>query len=208
MGAKKEGGEAKSLKKADKKKQKETKAIEELPKHKQSPETKPKKRKRDAEPVSDSPPKKHKSEKKEKTGKKDKSKEAKKTKAIKEPEELEIDVNLPAPPSKKALRLQKKGKPLASVTDTAKSLTTDETLMAEDSVHPDRKSLIKREPPRAEFCVWIGNLSYSTDVKALRTWLNHGLAKVEDDEITRVNLPVNATGQSKGYSSPPLLSVS
>jgi hypothetical protein len=202
MAAKKEDGEAKSSSKAEnKKKRKEGKAVEEIPKQEQSPETKPKKRKRDAEQVGESPPKKHKSEKKEKTDKKEKPKKSKKDKTPKDPEELEIDVNLPAPPSKKALRLQKKGKPIPPVAETSQPPTTDEPPKPEESVHPDRKNLIKREPPRAEFCVWIGNLAYTTDVKVLRTWLTHGLAKVDDEEITRVNLPVNASGQSKGYLS-------
>jgi hypothetical protein len=192
MAAKKEGES--SSKAENKKKRKEVKVEETI---QQSPERKHKKRKRDAEQVGESPLKKHKSEKKEKKDKKEKSKKSKKEKESKPPE-LEIDVNLPAPPSKKALRLQKKGKPVPPVAETSQPPTSNEPKV-DDSVHPDRKNLIKKEPPRAEFCVWIGNLAYSTDVDGLRTWLTHGLAKVDDDEITRVNLPVNATGQSKGY---------
>jgi hypothetical protein len=96
--------------------------------------------------------------------------------------ELEIDISLPTPPSKKALRQQKK----VSTTDTP------------DTTHPDRRSLLKKLPARAEHCVWIGNLAYTTDVKSLRGFLVRGPDRVSDREITRINLPLNADGQSKG----------
>jgi hypothetical protein len=142
---------------------------------------KPKKRKRDA--TIDEPEKKKKKSKKDKTSKS-------------EPKELEIDITAPTPPSKKALRFQKKGKPIPPLPST--SQPPPSTTTAEDTTHPDRKTLVK-EIPRAEFSVWIGNLSYKSDVKGLRGWLVRGDNRVRDKDITRVNLPLNADGQSKGY---------
>lgn len=108
--------------------------------------------------------------------------------------EIEIDVSAPTPPSKKALRLQKKGKPVPALPSTSQPPPSDVV----DSVHPDRKNLVK-EIPRAEYSVWIGNLSYKSDVKALRGWLVRGDKRITDKEITRMHLPLNANEQSKGY---------
>jgi hypothetical protein len=108
--------------------------------------------------------------------------------------EIEIDVSAPTPPSKKALRLQKKGKPVPPLPSTSQPPPSDVV----DSVHPDRKNLVK-EIPRAEYSVWIGNLSYKSDVKALRGWLVRGDKRITDKEITRMHLPLNANEQSKGY---------
>jgi hypothetical protein len=114
------------------------------------------------------------------------------------PEELEIDISAPNPPSKKALRLQKKGKPIPKLPSTSRPPTelTPATTNP-DAIHPDRQKLVK-EIPHAEWSVWIGNLSYKSDVKGLRGWLVRGDKRVTDKDITRINLPLNADGQSKG----------
>jgi hypothetical protein len=135
------------------------------------------------------------------TGEPDKKKKKKSKKDIKsELEELEIDITAPTPPSKKALRLQKKGKPVPKLPSTSQPPTslTPTSTAADDTTHPDRKKLVK-EIPQAEFSVWIGNLSYKSDVKGLRGWLVRGDKRITDKHITRMNLPLNADGQSKGY---------
>lgn len=114
------------------------------------------------------------------------------------PEELEIDISAPNPPSKKALRLQKKGKPVPKLPSTSLPPTTLVAAADTDTTHPDRQKLVK-EIPRAEWSVWIGNLSYKSDVKGLRGWLVRGDKRVTDKDITRINLPLNADAQSKGY---------
>ena len=150
------------------------------------PSEKPKKRKRDSKDESTKTPKKLKKEKSTKS----------------EPEELEIDITAPNPPSKKALRLLKKGKPIPPLPSTSQPPTTLTTTPATpatpDTTHPSRRNLVK-EIPHAEFSVWIGNLSYQSDVKALRGWLVRGDNRVKDKDITRLNLPLNAQGLSKGY---------
>jgi hypothetical protein len=196
MSAKDTADRMKPAESEKKKKQKNLKRVKTAGAANSQQDTKPKKRKREAQDEVESPPKKPKSDKR----KNEKPRENEKEPKPKNAEELEIDVNLPAPPSKKALRLRKKGKPMhPSPTASQPSLPTLEVSKADNTTHPDRKKFIQKEPQRAEFSIWIGNLAYSTDVKALSTWLAHGLAKVEDSEITRVHLPMNAMGQSKGY---------
>jgi hypothetical protein len=124
-------------------------------------------------------------------------KKSKKTASDTLPEELEIDISAPNPPSKKALRLQKKGKPVPKLPSTSLPPTTLVAAANTDTTHPDRQKLVK-EIPRAEWSVWIGNLSYKSDVKGLRGWLVRGDKRVTDKDITRINLPLNADGQSKG----------
>jgi hypothetical protein len=125
-------------------------------------------------------------------------KKSKKTSSQTLPEELEIDISAPNPPSKKALRLQKKGKPIPKLPSTSRPPTTlTPATTNPDAIHPDRQKLVK-EIPHAEWSVWIGNLSYKSDVKGLRGWLVRGDKRVTDKDITRMNLPLNADGQSKG----------
>ena len=147
-----------------------------LSKSPDDPPTKTKKRKLNSATTDDTKPK-----KKVKKDQKPKS----------EPKDLEIDLTAPAPPSKKVLRLQKKGKLIPPLRSNPQPPPTDST-------HEDRKHLVK-DIPRAEFGVWIGNLSYKSDVKVLRNWLVHGEHRVRDKDITRINLPLNVEGLSKGY---------
>lgn len=141
-------------------------------------------KKRKREPASDDGDRKQKTQKK-------------KAKTKIRSQEIEIDITAPAPPSKKALRLQKKGKPIQPQTSVQPSPILQPTATKIDTTHPDRKKFVK-ETPRAEFSVWIGNLPYKLDIKALRGWLVQGDKRVTDKEITRMNLPLNADGQSKG----------
>jgi hypothetical protein len=167
------------------------------------------KRSKDADRTSFEPVQPTKSETKKKKRKRDDaestSESKKKSKKIKslpiDPEEIEIDISAPTPPSKKALRLQKKGKPVPKLSSTSQPPTSLVPAPSNDEdIHPDRKKLLK-EIPRAEWSVWIGNLAYKSDVKALRGWLVRTDKRVADREITRIHLPLNADGQSKGYET-------
>ena len=125
---------------------------------------------------------------------KSKKKQKKESKTKDGQEELEIDINAPNPLSKKGLRLQKKGKPVSNISQPRTNQSTPASI---DTTHPDRNKLLKGKS-EAEFSVWIGNLSYKSDVKALRGWLVRGDKRVTDKEMTRINLPLNANGRSKG----------
>ena len=149
--------------------------------------------------ANDDEPKPKKSKKRSRQDDEKSVKKTKKRKTTEEPAaELEIDITAPNPPSKKALRLQKKGKPVPPLPSTSQPPTTEPHPV--DTTHPDRKKLVK-EIVRADFGVWIGNMSYKSDVKALRDWLVRGEKRIADKEITRINVPLNADGQSKGYGS-------
>jgi hypothetical protein len=93
-------------------------------------------------------------------------------------EEIEVDINAPEPPSKKALRALKKGKSLPP----SKS-------GAESTPEPEPKKEKKAEvEKRSEHGVWIGNLPFSVSKEVLRTFLvDH--SDITADMITRVHMP-------------------
>ncbi|KAL1874412.1 hypothetical protein VTK73DRAFT_338 [Phialemonium thermophilum] len=110
-------------------------------------------------------------------------------------DEIEVDLNQPEPPSKKARRALKKGKPLPTATTGTKSRrhgsedngadSSDDS----DAVGDQKKTKKKTRSPHG---VWIGNLPFTVTKGELRKWLvdNSGGA-IADDAITRVHLPTN-----------------
>lgn len=109
------------------------------------------------------------------------SKKSKKRKN--DPEEIEVDLSLPEPPSKKAKRLLKKGKPLP-----AKKNSDDEASDKEGG--GDEKDKDGKKKERSPYGVWIGNLRFSVTKHDLRDWLveNSG-GSITADHITRIKLP-------------------
>ncbi|PTB69756.1 hypothetical protein BBK36DRAFT_1111124 [Trichoderma citrinoviride] len=109
----------------------------------------------------------------------DKSASSSKRKAV--VEEIEVDVNAPEPPSKRARRALKKGKPLP-----AKPSSDDEK---EDKDGGGEKEG-KEKAPRSEHGVWIGNLPFRLTAAELRAWLvdNSG-GVITPEAITRIKLP-------------------
>ena len=109
-------------------------------------------------------------------------------------DEIEVDLSLPEPPSKKAKRLLKKGKPLP-----VKPASDDE---AEDENAPVLKSAAKdgkEKKQRSEHGIWIGNLPFDLTRTELFKWLvdNSG-GTLKQENITRVNLPTVKQPASKG----------
>jgi RNA recognition motif-containing protein len=93
-------------------------------------------------------------------------------------EEIEVDISLPEPPSKKALRRLKKGKPLPPPKNGAE--TTPE---------PEAKKAKKAEvEKRSEHGVWIGNLPFHVSKETLREFLIEN-SDITQEMITRVNMP-------------------
>ncbi|GAB1315091.1 Nucleolar protein 13 [Madurella fahalii] len=94
--------------------------------------------------------------------------------------EIQVDLSLPEPPSKKARRALKKGKALP-----AKPASSDDE---GDGKTGGTKSSRKKE--RSPHGVWIGNLRFSVTKAELRKWLvdNSG-GSITDDAITRVHMP-------------------
>ncbi|CZR60522.1 related to S.pombe Rnp24p, Nsr1p and human splicing factor [Phialocephala subalpina] len=93
-------------------------------------------------------------------------------------EEIEVDITLPEPPSKKALRALKKGKPLPP----SKS-------GAESTPEPEPKKAKKAEvEKRSEHGVWIGNLPFHISKEVLRAFLVEN-SDITEEMITRVHMP-------------------
>ncbi|KAG4033901.1 hypothetical protein MFRU_004g03970 [Monilinia fructicola] len=91
-------------------------------------------------------------------------------------DEIEVDITLPEPPSKKALRRLKKGKPLPP----SKS-------GAESSPEPEAKKKAEVEK-RSGHGVWIGNLPWSVSKEELRNWLVE-FSDLTEENITRIHMP-------------------
>ena len=112
-------------------------------------------------------------------------------------EEIEVDLTLPEPPSKKARRALKKGKMLP-----AKPQSSDDEADEKGAEKPATKTDSKKE--RSPHGVWIGNLRFSVTKVELRKWLvdNAGGA-ITDEAITRVHMPTSkpAAGSLKTAAS-------
>ena len=96
--------------------------------------------------------------------------------------EIEVDIDAPEPPSKKALRKAKKGKPITTI-PPAKVVTTDSTSESDDAtLLPDPS------PQISKYGIWIGNLPWIATKADLRKFLTSH-ADIEDDAITRIHMP-------------------
>jgi RNA recognition motif-containing protein len=107
--------------------------------------------------------------------------------------ELEIDVNAPEPPSKKALRKAKKSK-ASSESEPKADGPADE---------PNLKRLSGLEGERSKFGIWIGNLAFATTKKDLYKFLiTNPEVPLQPEQITRIHLPSNENGrdQNKGFA--------
>lgn len=119
-------------------------------------------------------------------------------------DDLEIDINAPEPPSKKALRKAKKQKTEAKAEEkhTEQVDTIHEASANSAPVHHDVKS---SDAKRSGYGIWIGNLSFTTTKDDLITFISsdahHAIRK---DQITRVHLPSgqqrNGKPQNKGFA--------
>lgn len=108
---------------------------------------------------------------------------------------LEIDVNLPEPPSKKAKRKEKKEKK----TKPPQIDSDGEEVPSKHTPHPTPAAAASTAPVRSAHGIWIGNLPYSTTATSLREFfLNTG--GISETDIFRVNLPLNERKQNKGFA--------
>lgn len=119
--------------------------------------------------------------------------------------ELEVHLDAPEPPSKKALRKAKKVR--ASKDDG-------------DGIHADRKTQIaqgkndtkvrappifKEQPKRTGFGIWMGNLVFTTTAEnVLSFFTSDKVHAIPAEEIARINLPKgiprNGKPQNKGFA--------
>lgn len=121
--------------------------------------------------------------------------------AVPEGEELEIDVTAPEPLSKKELRKAKKSKTTPATTtptvagassNGATEALSDNTGEPKEDYNPNKRSL---------HGIWIGNLPFSCDKAALRTFLLEQGGIIEP-EITRVHMPAPPNTDAKRMLKP------
>ncbi|OCL15008.1 hypothetical protein AOQ84DRAFT_158179 [Glonium stellatum] len=99
-------------------------------------------------------------------------------------DEIEIDITLPEPPSKKALRKAKRGKSLPVPSTT--SPTQDQPSLEENGTTAPKDD--PKTARRSDYGVWIGNLPWSATKATLRTFLTDH-SSINDGQITRVHMP-------------------
>lgn len=96
-------------------------------------------------------------------------------------EALEINIDAPEPPSKKALRRAKKGKAVIVVKGREDS-------PGADSVSGEETSAINAPPKRSEYGIWIGNLPWSATKTDVRSFITTN-TDITDEAITRLHMP-------------------
>lgn len=105
--------------------------------------------------------------------------------------ELEVDINAPEPPSKKALRKAKKVK------------TSGPEGTAPAAEEANLKLLNGPEGARSEYGIWIGNLSFTTTKKDLYKFLlTNKDFSLPAEQITRIHVPAGTDrhAQNKGFA--------
>lgn len=118
----------------------------------------------------------------------DSSEPSKKRKRVTEAaEEIEVDVNAPEPPSKKALRRAKKGKPPKG-TISASNPAEGEEGAAPKSRNEESSSELTASSKRSEYGIWIGNLSFNITTADLRAFLTKDTT-ITESVITRIHMP-------------------
>ena len=127
-------------------------------------------------------------------------------------EDLEIDLALPEPPNKKALRKAKKlkkhgkseddqSKPAADEAQAAASAQTSNP--SEATGEHTRES--KPVKPKSAYSIWIGNLPFSA-TKAMLTdfFTSNSQPPISKDSITRIHIPAPANAKATRTSIKPL----
>ncbi|KAK3296828.1 uncharacterized protein B0H64DRAFT_390430 [Chaetomium fimeti] len=112
-------------------------------------------------------------------------------------DEIQVDLSLPEPPSKKARRALKKGKTLPV------KPTSDDEEDGEDGKADGAKDS-KKKKERSPYGVWIGNLRFTVTKPELRKWLvdNSG-GSITDESITRVHMPMTKPAPGPGPKKAP-----
>ncbi|OAK99509.1 hypothetical protein IQ06DRAFT_19223 [Phaeosphaeriaceae sp. SRC1lsM3a] len=118
---------------------------------------------------------------------------AKKRKRDALPDEIEIDVSLPEPASKKEARRLKKAKLNPPADNEAKA----DASATGDTEDKDKSA------KRSDFGVWIGNLPWSATKDSLRSFLTEN-AEMKAEHITRVHMPPPTKPVNPNWTTKPL----
>ncbi|KAI4716906.1 hypothetical protein E4T48_06865 [Aureobasidium sp. EXF-10727] len=114
----------------------------------------------------------------------------KRKRAVLPEDEIEVDVNAPEPPSKKAMREAKKAAKRAKEDPEGAAAAAAATTAAADG-----------EKKRSDYGIWIGNLAFAVDKDMLRVFFTRQ-AQIPDAEITRLNMPVPQGPPQPGRTKP------
>ncbi|RPB11241.1 hypothetical protein P167DRAFT_536970, partial [Morchella conica CCBAS932] len=110
--------------------------------------------------------------------------------------EIEIDVTLPEPPSKKALRKLKKHPDLADKLIKPSPVAAPGTTPKPAEEFPEHSS-----QARSKWGIWIGNLGFSTTRPQLEEFLTRPPSTIQRIEVTRINLPTDPhTKRNRGFA--------
>ncbi|KAL8748141.1 MAG: hypothetical protein Q9184_007503 [Pyrenodesmia sp. 2 TL-2023] len=137
----------------------------------------------------------------------------KRKRTIEAADELEVDVNAPEPPSKKALRKAKRAKSSAVPRrDTVPIAASDRSRDEDEApivVGTDLNATSQSIPPkRSSHGIWIGNLPFTATKDDLKTFLTSETG-IADGMITRIHMPAPADAvtsrpkskaQNKGFA--------
>ncbi|KAF2264944.1 hypothetical protein CC78DRAFT_426092, partial [Lojkania enalia] len=118
------------------------------------------------------------------------------------PDEIEIDINLPEPASKKAARKAKK----ANVKPTPNETTSEaEAPLTNNKPNAGRQDGDKKEnaTQRSDFGVWVGNLPWSATRDSLRMFMTEH-SDIANDHITRVHMPAPTKLPNSNWTTKPL----
>ncbi|KAF2745270.1 hypothetical protein M011DRAFT_406845 [Sporormia fimetaria CBS 119925] len=114
------------------------------------------------------------------------------------PEELEIDVSLPEPASRKEARKAKKAKPTPK--PATEGATGDESATKPKAGATEEE---KKAGQHSEYGVWIGNLPWSATKDTLRTFLTTN-SDITSEQITRVHMPAPSKPPNPNWTTKPL----
>ncbi|KAK8073261.1 hypothetical protein PG994_004160 [Apiospora phragmitis] len=107
-------------------------------------------------------------------------------------DQIEVDLQLPEPPSKKAKRLLKKGKPLPVKPASDDEAEPNDGLEVPAGKGGKAAGKGEKKSNRSEWGVWIGNLAFSMTRPELFQWIvDSSGGAIKEENITRVNLPTS-----------------
>ncbi|KAI0099382.1 RNA-binding domain-containing protein [Daldinia grandis] len=115
-------------------------------------------------------------------------------------DEIEVDLSLPEPPSKKAKRLLKKGKSLPEKPKSDDEAESDDGLPIPKGASKGGKG--DKKSQRSEHGVWIGNLPFTLTRVELFKWLVESSGgMIKEENITRVNMPTSKYNGDRRYGN-------
>lgn len=129
-------------------------------------------------------------------------KSSKRKRSTKTDPEIEIDVNLPEPLSKKELRKAKKQK--VSKTEKATGNGEEESADAPADNASGEKANVgeQKTPVRSQFGIWIGNLPWTCDRNGLEAFFEANSSGIKSDDITRIHMPAPAPNPNQKFNKP------